>query len=282
MKISKEDFDQTITQLDSQLAKALIPIPGRPMQATIALFKAYNSGGPLVSPRRPSINFPVTPENLSSHVHAWYEGHYGNKTKVDPSPGRFPLLIEGATYQCRIPLIFGQAMVVASKHHMGSSQILNAVDHIVDLPQIVRSRLSGESENYIQAIFLTCAEASNELSSKKTELKESAQSDARLATDLLCGYNTNSSMSAWHSLQLAEKVLKQYILKHEDPPHIHRIKDLSELAEKHGYIPDADLSLSLFNFGATTRYEPKQISIEKAVLINHEAWRISFNVLKQI
>lgn len=282
MNLRKEDFDQTITQLDSQLAKAHIPIPNRPMQATIALFKTYNSGGPLISPGRTSITFPVTPENLSSHVHAWYEGHYGNKIKVDPSPGRFPLLIEGATYQCRIPLIFGQAMVVASKHHMGGGQILNAVDHIVDLPELVRSRLSGEAENYIQAMFLTCAEASNELSSRRTELKESALTDARQATDLLCGYNANSSMSAWHSLQLAEKVLKQYISQHKKPPFTHEIKELSKLAKNHGYVPDERLNLDLFSFGASTRYEPHQISMDQAVLINHEAWRLSFNVLKQI
>lgn len=281
MKLSKEDFDQTITQLDSQLAKAHIPIHARPMQATIALFKTHNSGGPLVSPGRPNITVPVTPENLSTHVNTWYESHYGNKIKVDPSPGRFPLLIEGAAYQCRVPLIFGQAMVVASKHHMGSKQVLNAIDHIVDLPELVRSRLSGESENYIQAIFFTCIEVSNELSSRRTKLKESAQSDSRLATDLLCGHNLNSSMSAWHSLQLAEKVLKQHISKHEEPPHTHDIKKLSALAKKHGYVPNESLNLDLFNFGASTRYEPHQISMDQAVLINHEAWRLAFDVLKQ-
>jgi len=280
MELNREVFEDTIVQTDSALAKAKIPILARPIQAIIAIFKKYNVSGPISNPSISKLEFPVGPLNLCVHINSWYEGQYGNKIKIDPSPGRFPLVIEGATYQCRIPLVSGTALILSSKSEFKDKQILNAIDHITDLPKIVRARLSGESENYIQSIFCTCIEVSKELSARRTPLHESSQSDILIGNNLLCGHNINASMSAWHSLQLAEKVLKQYISEHEEPPHIHDIKKLIKLAKKYGYTPDNSLNLSLFNFGAKTRYKPKQISVEQAVKINHEAWRISFNVLK--
>lgn len=281
MKLSQEEFEKEITEIDSVLAGRNMQIPGRPIQAIISLFQKFKVSGPIAHPFKVDMSFPVGAESLSNHVNSWYEKHYGNKIKVDPSPGRFPLVIEGATYECRIPLVLGTALVLASKERFTDKRTLNVIDHITDLPRIVRARLRGDMENYIQAIFLTCIEVSKELASRKTALCESAQTDSRIATDLLCGFNVNSSMSSWHSLQLAEKALKQYISAYEKPPFTHEIHKLVGVAERHGYKKDPRIRLDFFGFGASTRYEPHQISIDQAVLINHEAWRISFNVLKQ-
>jgi len=281
MELDKERFEQLIVETDSNLAQAGVPIPARPIQAILAVLKKYGTSGPIAHPLGKNLGFPVGPLNLGDHVNAWYGKQYGNKIKIDPSPGRFPLLIEGAPYQCRIPLVIGGALILASKGTFQDKRILNAVDHITDLPTMVRERLSGKTENEIQAIFCTCIEVSKELGSRKTSLHASAQTDMRISSDLLCGYNVNSSMSAWHSLQLAEKVLKQYISVHEKPPFTHDITKLVTIAAEYGYQIDSRLDLLLFSFGASTRYEPQEISVDRAVQVNHEAWRIAFNVLKQ-
>lgn len=265
-----------------RLAQENIPAPARPIQATIALFQAHNVSGPLAYTYKKDCNFPVTSLNLANHVDAWFGKNYGNKIKVDPSPGQFPLIIEGAVYQCRMPLIVGSFTVLAAKGRFPDKRILNAVDHIVDLTPNIRGRLSGEAEANILAIFVTCLEVTNELGRQKSDFLTSGVSDIHVSCELLCGYKTNPSLSAWHSLQFAEKCLKEYISNFERPRHTHEIESLVKVAQKHGYTPNTQLNLSLFNFGPSVRYSPGHIGVGQAVLINHEAWRMALNVLKQM
>src|SRR5258706_10441587 len=129
MKLSKEEFEAETGRADSDLANASVPIPARPIQSTIAIFKKYAVSGPIIHPFKANTEFPVDPLNLSDHISEWYKIHYGNKIKIDPSPGRFPLIIEGAAYQCRIPLVIGIAHILSSKSSFKDKRILNAIDH---------------------------------------------------------------------------------------------------------------------------------------------------------
>lgn len=282
MKLEKEEFDKRIHEVDSKLAEEKIAIPGRPLQAIISMFQSHKVSGPLIHSFGKDMSFPITATNLSDHVNAWYEINYGNMIKIDPSPGRFPLLIEGATYQCRLPLLMGSHMILASKEKFQDKKIINAVDYISDLPTHVRARMSGSFENIIQAIFLTCLEVTSDLKNHTSQLLKSASTDIQISCDLISGYNVNPSLSAWHSLQFAEKTLKEYISRFVKPPFSHNICELVELAQSHGYKLDDRLNLNLFKFGASVRYDPTQIPTEGAISINHESWRIAFNVLKQI
>jgi hypothetical protein len=281
MELQKETFDTVVSNIDSKLAAVNTPISRRPMQAIIAIFQSHQVAGPIAHPFKQNLSFPVSEMNLSDHVNEWYSEKYGNKLKIDPIPAQFPLMIDGAVYQCRIPLIFGNFMVLAAKERFLDKRILNAVDHITDLPQHVRERLSGEIESQILATFETCYEVSNELKQRGGDLINSAISDIHVSCELLCGYKTNPSLSAWHSLQFAEKCLKEFISQFKPPPFIHDVKQLVDTAKKFGYVPDSRLNFDLFDFGPSVRYSPEHFMLEQAVSINHESWRVAFNVLKQ-
>jgi hypothetical protein len=153
MELEREGFEHLIFQTDSILAEAGVPIPARPIQAILAIFKRYGTSGPIAHPLRKNLDFPVEAMNLSDHVNAWYGKQYGNKLNIDPSPGRFPLLIEGASYQCKVPLVIGGALILSSKSTFQDKRILNVIDHITDFPKMVRERLSGKIENEFRRSF---------------------------------------------------------------------------------------------------------------------------------
>lgn len=282
MELEKEVFEQEIRDIDLRLAKECIPAPGRPLQAIISMFQSHNVSGPIASPDKNDLNFPVTAMNLSDHVSAWYEENYRNKIKVDPSRGQFPLIIEGTVFQCRIPLIFGSFTLLAAKGRFSDKQILNAVDHITDLTQHLRERLTEEEAENILAMFATCYSVTNQLGRVQSDFLTSGATDIHVSCELLYGYKTNPSLSAWHSLQFAEKCLKEYISKFEKPKFSHKIEDLVTVAQEHGYAPDKRLNFDLFSFGPSVRYSPNHFGVEQAVSINHEAWKVALDVLTQI
>ena len=269
-------------EVNSDLADEGVPFHARPIQAVIQILNKYKTSGPLVNAFIKSINYPVTAINLNNHVNEWYSSRYEDTLNIDLSPGRFPILIDGAPFQCKIPYIIGKAMIVAGKSVFDNPAIVNAVDFITDLPSYVRSMLSSEIEGYLQSIFITCLEASKDIKKDKCDLSISAESDAITSCDLICCNKPNPSLSAWHSLQFAEKVLKKFISQTKKYPHTHKIEELRDKAIEVGYYPDPCINWQLFNFPPAVRYEPNYFNTTEAVAINHEAWRIGYNVLKHL
>lgn len=270
-----------IAQVDESLGKQGTPVSGRPLNAVIKIFKKYHESGPLVtlSPRK--LVFPVVAHNLSDHVHSWYKVRYGDRLKVDPGICKLPLCIFDVVYECSIPVVYGQHLVLASKETFEDKQVLNAVDMIKDLSESVRANLSGAMENEILAIFQTGLIVNREMKKQRNELLISARHDSLTACEFLSGYNPNPSLSAWHSLQFAEKVIKSYISKSSKYPHTHDIAKLRDKAVELGYEPDQKIRWDLLNVSPSVRYEPDAVKLEHSVQVCHEAWRIAYNVLMQ-
>ena len=161
--MEESEFKSEMRRIDADFATRTVPIHERHIQAIISIFSKYGVSGPIANRAAKDLSFPVTPSSLGDHVSHWYKENYGSKTHVDPSPGRFPLLIEGATYPCRIPLILGATVVVTSKDMKPNKTILNTLDHVADLPIAVRSKMSESVENEIQAICATCIEVAKDI-----------------------------------------------------------------------------------------------------------------------
>lgn len=282
MELSKTEFDAEMNELDLRFGSEDVAIPGRPTQAMIAIFKKHGKSGMLFHPFEENLDFPVTPENLSDHVHNWYEGRYGEQLCIETSPGRFPFLLGGNAYECRVPLILGRVHILASKSKFNSPDLVNAVEHLVNLPAFVRESMSSEQEGELQAVFVTVLEAATELNEVKSELSKSAATDSRIASDLVCGLEKNPSLSTWHSLQFAEKVLKIFISGHEQFQYTHDVEKLRSRASELGYIADPRINWELLNIQPAVRYKFEGVSLASAQATCIEAWRVAFNVLKQI
>lgn len=281
MRLTEGEFEQEMNRVDEYLQRGGIDVPGRPIQAAAELMGRFRCSGPICHPHRKDLSFPVTVTNASDHVSEWYRKNYGSTINVDPTQAQFPLLLEGTVFRCKVPLIFGSFRLVASKHQISNLTILNAVEYVQDLPPIIRSRLSSSDEGLIQTLFFTASAVADELRCSKSPLLVSAKTDIHASCDLLLGSSANTSQSAWQALQFAEKTLKEFISHYEKPRFTHNIRALVEVAEKHGYRPDPALDLDLFSFSAEVRYDPNKIAVTEAININHEAWKLAFNVLKQ-
>ncbi len=281
MELNESEFELKISEIDGDFIKREVKVSARPIGAVIELLKSMNVSGPLINPHCENINFPVTSNNASDHVYHWYSKTYGDLLKVDFSPASFPIWISGHAYEVKLPLAFG-VKVVSSKHAFKYEKIVNGVDFVQKLPNKIRENLTSAEENLIQAMYATCIGVADEFKKYKSELVRSARDDSIVSCQLLCGFNINAALSSWHSLQFAEKCLKELIGRNSTYSKTHNIEKLVKEASKVGYIPDPRINWSLFNFDASVRYEPDAISIEKAVKINHEAWRIAYNTLKQI
>lgn len=282
MQLDTGEFEKLIQAVNKRLSEAHTPIPRRPLTAVVEIFRERRVSGPLTSPRRDDLSIPVTPSNLSNHVSHWYKKKYGDLVNVDPSPCRFPVILEGAIFECKVPLMFGEHSIIGSPHRMGNSQIINAVDFITDLPDGVRDSMSIQDAELIKVMFITTLRAANFLKRKHGELLHAAKIDADTSCDQLVSVPPHPSASAWNSLQVAEKALKAYIRLSEDPPHRHKIIELRDRAAALGYTPDTRIAWETFDFSAGVRYDHTTISVDKAVHVNHEAWRIAYNITHQL
>lgn len=280
MKLSKEQFLELIDLVDRGFSEQEMMIPLRPLLATIEIFKKYSTSGPLVVLAQ-ELTYPVHANNLAAHTAAWYKTAYRETIKIDFSIARFPILIEGHVYLCKVPKILsGTFHIIASRGKINERQVINPLDMVVDLPEYVRTRLSDELLGSIEIVFACAGSAAQML--KGTVLLDAARADADASCDSLIGNKPSPSQSAWHSLQLVEKVLKQLIAKYERPQRTHNISKLIGTAEKHGFILYETIRLEFFEFGPAVRYEPDQISLAQAININHEAWKLAYNVLEQL
>lgn len=185
MNLNKDIFQTLIERVDAKLSEGNTPIPHRPARATINIFNEHNVSGPLFNSIETALDYPVTENNLFNHVDEWYSERYEAQLYIDPSPGRFPILIGGASYECRLPLTLGILHIVSSKETFESASILNAVEFITDFPKHARKNMSSHEENFLQAMFITCIEVAREAGSNRTKLIASAESDAHISCELL-------------------------------------------------------------------------------------------------
>lgn len=281
MELNESEFERNISEIDAEYSRREVKVSARPIGAVVELLKKMNASGPLTNPYGESLSFPVTASNACDHVHHWYASTYGELLDVDFSPASFPIWISGHAYEAKLPLAFG-VMVVSSKHTFTDKKIVNGVDFVQKLPKKIRAGLTGAEENLIQAMYATCIGVADEFKKIRSDLVRSARNDALVSCQLLCGFHINAALSSWHSLQFAEKCLKELISHSGNYSRTHDIDKLVKEAMSIGYVPDQRIDWSLFRFNPSVRYEPDSVSIESAVKINHEAWRIAYNTLKQI
>jgi len=281
LRINKEDFEELILKVNEELSQEKKPIQWRFLIATINILKKHKLSGQITGKSNLELTFPVTNDNLYLHVVKWYENNYGDSLKVDFTQGIFPIEIDGNVFQCKAPLAIGSHLVLASKGTFGKG-ILNAVDCIHNLPKFSRERMTSDAEALLAPLMEICLTVSHLIRKMKSEKLTSANSDITISCNLLTNAPENPSLSAWHSLQFTEKVLKCFIEKYEKPKWTHEIEILKNKAMSLGYKPDTAINWDLFKFKPDVRYSIDAINRSRAVMINHEAWRIAWNVLHQL
>ncbi|MFW1475659.1 hypothetical protein ACEWBL_23205 [Vibrio parahaemolyticus] len=282
MNLTQKQLDGIVSRIDDKFDMDLVAIHQRPMRAVLEVFNELNISGVLFGGSKQPANLPITAQNLSSHVTKWYDERYGDALKVDMSVGRFPFQLKGVFYACKLPLIYGSVQVTASKLPLDSKGVLNVFDLLLGLPKYVREKSTSSDENRLMYKFEVAMGAMISLKAHKNEpLINCALSDALVSCDQLTSNNANFSLSAWHSLQFAEKVVKYYINQFEEPKFTHEIKKLRNKAKSLGYIDEGHVNWKALDFKPCIRYDPSAVTQSQAIEANLEAWKVAFDIMRQ-
>lgn len=285
MLIENEEFETMMISINHKLSQDGVDISSRPMIAAIDAMTLLKVSAPLAGATLEKVSFPITIMNLSSHINLWYKNLYSDKLKIDLTQAKFPFLIHGDVFEVKVPFIIGKALIVSTKKNMDSRQVLNVVDMIHELADSLRLTLTISDENELQALFSTCLKASQLMKAvHKNDFINSALKDSFVSCENLLMRPKSPDLSAWHSVQFVEKVLKFFITSKTDKvKKTHKLTDLKNEAKNLGYYPDSRINWELLSsITPSVRYEPGQIDIKKAVDINIESWRVAFNIMHQV
>ncbi len=81
---------------------------------------------------------------------------YSEKLKVAFTKARFPFFIHGDVFEVKVPLFYGETLILSNQNPMNGGRTLNTLDMIQDLSEPLRQSLTSSDVNQLQAYFVTC------------------------------------------------------------------------------------------------------------------------------
>ena len=280
-----EEFDRMMVSLDGHLASLGLGPAQRPMNAALVVSSTLGLSGTPILGGKADRGAPFSPKDLLARVHDWYEESYGDKTKIDFSPGSIVVSLHGNLWEMKMPKVWGsfqlfirpdlssQGNTIATK---GSPPVsYNILCSVQGMTQTYANRLTREEMASLAGRFINGYEAVVCLDDLKGhDLFEEARGDYRHSVDaLLTGRELGKAR--WDTAQCAEKVLKGLLARdgHSYPTFGgkgHDIERLGELVkEKLGFeLPAADLAA--VHCSPAVRYGEQKNTTEEA-LSAHEA-----------
>jgi hypothetical protein len=266
--------------VDSRLREDGTSIPGRPSRAMSIL--AVELREPFVTPypERALLEGCYTGDDLTMRVEEWFDRRYGERLKIDMSPGRAVILIRNDPWVLKLPLIVGTWEIVTEDPPRDPPDNFaritnpgappnkhNCLRSIVDMPDALRSSLRPRERGEILLLFEMCFEVFhglNDLRESRLVIQSLASIDA--AVDHLLGARRNPPLAKWASLQTAEKMLKEYIrAKGARFKHAHDLEVLANHAESLGLPHVGRTQLAEIQCAAGVRYGDVAVSVSEAV-----------------
>lgn len=265
-------FEAMMREIDAEFARDGLPIPHRPIHAIMVIGTRFKISMPLAS--LPSGAPPELQQfsQLSRNIHDWYTTIYGDRIKIDFSPGKTVIVIDGDLYRVSLPRIYGQARFFAVRQFLERKAfnhgpaICNVLQLVESLTPAKAASLSDESLRDIFDKFTLALEAHDLLEANRHhKLVQIARGDIQTSvTNLMDG--ARSGESKWASLQAAEKILKAaiellgsaYKFGHDLAPHCQQLTSL-------GIIVDWDPLIRSIRCSAGIRYGDETCTRDEAV-----------------
>lgn len=244
--------------IDERLRQQKTPIPGRPLKALSIIAQDLGitimMGGPVDT-------------TLSDQINVWFEKRYGDRLKIDLSPGKAVILIRGDPYVMRLPLIIGRwdGILDVTTLVEGMTQPLFA-----ELPENDMTELVNHFPWLMERFSIM------------DELPANVRAELDAAVLHLISQQPNYGLSKWSSLQFAEKMLKYFIkARNGTPPNSHSLSKLLNSAENLGLPMGWRPILPLIQCDASVRYEDG-VSLADAVLAHHASIDIVAYISKSL
>ncbi len=213
---TEAEFLSLIEDIDSELKKRDIPIHARPIHAFSEVCKRLRISIPFVPDGSP-VQGDYSGSSLSAHIHVWYQNKYGDRLKINFSPGSVAILIRGDPWKIKFPLFYGRFKLVFGPF-LQRNEASPDHDEIYPLrwiegftPGLAKSLNQAEIQHI--AGFVTFAlQAVQKLRAVQDERYiPEARVDLETAVSSLFPTHPNYGQSKWASLQFTEKLFKCFL-----------------------------------------------------------------------
>ncbi len=236
-------------------------------------------------------------DDLTIRVSEWFDKRYGERLKIDMSPGRAVILIRNDPWLVRLPRLMGTWFVVtedppdyapgdfvrATKPGSLPNK-LNCLRSVVDLPDALRTSLRIRERAEILSlfeIFFDVFHAMEDLQKdpRSSPLVRQAMSDVDASVEHLIGAGRNAPLAKWSSLQASEKMLKEFIrAKGERFKKLHDLEPLAEHAERLGLPKIPRHSLRAVQCSPGVRYGEENVTVPEAIHAHHVSIKLAGHV----
>lgn len=238
-------FQRGMDLLDRTLLAERVPVPGRPIEAVrriaMARHTALVMAGPETSP-------------TVEAVFGWYDERYGDRLKVDFSPGSAVVIVRGDPIVMKLPLIIGQW-----------DGIINVMKLLPGLTQPMFAALQNGEVEDIVAMFPWFQERFAVIEALPQEILANLDTAIMQMTSQSPHYGE----SRWASLQLAEKALKHFLqAQKRTAPFTHDLAALLDRCETAGFPTGYRPLLAAIQCAAAVRYETDS-TLDSAIAAHH-------------
>jgi hypothetical protein len=281
----ESEFLKLIEEVDEEFKKQNIPIFQRPIHAIREICIRLKTSLPLV-PEGPAIPGLYSGDSLVAHVHEWYKRRYGERLKIDFSPGRAAVLIKGDPWKINFPALFGRAKFVfdpnlekykeESKIKVNEPLIANPLRCIERFTTDIAKSLTRNEMSQLAQFFISTFETLLRLFEIKDKpFIPEARADLDAAVNNIFSSFPNYGQSKWASLQFAEKLFKCFLkLKNVDVPKKHGLDLLSNLASQNGLPIIPAIIIRDVQCPAGVRYGEITVSLEEAIQAHHSSLEV--------
>jgi len=285
IKIPKNhnDFLKLIDKIDTELKKRNVPIYGRPIEAAREFAKKLKIEIKL-GPNCQAIPNRYDGDSLAGHIYEWYQKRYGERLKINFSPGSAAIIIRGDVWKINTPRVFGVVRLTSDrvldkypaikKATFGPNPpIYNILRSIEGFPSDLALTLNNSELAHILSFakyLLDTLHIIEYLRGKKLPLISEAKADYDSAVSYIFMLPPQYGLSKWGSLQFIEKLLKCFLsIKGVGLLKTHELKKLSVLAQENGLPILSKSSIEKVQCSAGVRYGENVFTLEEAVDAHH-------------
>ena len=265
---NNEQFESLLEEIDITLRDRDIAIQQRPVEAAVEFSERTGIYQPLFSGTLDKQGKQTYPDR----IYEWYDRRYGDRLKVNMSPGSTVILIKEEPWKVVFPRIYGQVLFDLSKCIEG-------------IPQQLLTSLSPDEKETLKSTAIERMDIAHGLDAHSINipLLRKAMQDLSEGVSHLCSAPRDLSQAKWCFSQAGEKAIKGFIESQGKKfAKTHNLKNLEARARWCGLeqIPTTTLEALICPGGA--RYLTFLCSQHEAIVAHDAAYEVFRTVVETL